>query len=163
MRDPSVPEPRIERFSSRLVVQSWFQVAFAVLAVFAVLGSIVGGIFIQRTVQITDEVTGRIQPAMTESYRLQSSLLDQQTAVRGYALTTDPIFLGPYRAGRADQQVALDRLRELLADHPELLADIDSIDATARQWQTQYAERSSPQSCPGSRAPSMRTWQRRTG
>ncbi|MBX4168708.1 CHASE3 domain-containing protein [Rhodococcus pyridinivorans] len=140
MRDPSVPEPRIERFSSRLVVQSWFQVAFAVLAVFAVLGSIVGGIFIQRTVQITDEVTGRIQPAMTESYRLQSSLLDQQTAVRGYALTTDPIFLGPYRAGRADQQVALDRLRELLADHPELLADIDSIDATARQWQTQYAE-----------------------
>lgn len=140
MRDPSVPEPRIERISSRLAVQSWFQLAFALLAVFAVVGSIVGGIFIQRTVQITDEVTERIQPAMTQAFNLQTALLDQQTAVRGYALTTEPVFLGPYRAGQENQQVALDRLRVLLAGHPDLLADIDTIEAAAAQWRTQYAE-----------------------
>ncbi|MXQ78308.1 histidine kinase [Rhodococcus rhodochrous] len=140
MRDPSVPEPRIERISSRLAVQSWFQLAFALLAVFAVVGSIVGGIFIQRTVQITDEVTERIQPAMTQAFNLQTALLDQQTAVRGYALTTEPVFLGPYRAGQENQQVALDRLRVLLAEHPDLLADIDTIEAAAAQWRTQYAE-----------------------
>ncbi|MDO1486596.1 two component system sensor kinase [Rhodococcus rhodochrous] len=140
MRDPSVPEPRIERISSRLAVQSWFQLAFALLAVFAVVGSIVGGIFIQRTVQITDEVTERIQPAMTQAFNLQTALLDQQTAVRGYALTTEPVFLGPYRAGQENQQVALDRLRVLLAEHPDLLADIDTIEAAAATWRTQYAE-----------------------
>ncbi|MBF4480382.1 His Kinase A (phospho-acceptor) domain-containing protein [Rhodococcus rhodochrous J3] len=140
MRDPSIPEPRIERISSRLAVQSWFQLAFALLAVFAVVGSIVGGIFIQRTVQITDEVTERIQPAMTQAFNLQTALLDQQTAVRGYALTTEPVFLGPYRAGQENQQVALDRLRVLLAEHPDLLADIDTIEAAAAQWRTQYAE-----------------------
>lgn len=140
MRDPSAPEPRIERISSRLAVQSWFQLAFALLAVFAVVGSIVGGIFIQRTVQITDEVTERIQPAMTQAFNLQTALLDQQTAVRGYALTTEPVFLGPYRAGQENQQVALDRLRVLLAEHPDLLADIDTIEAAAAQWRTQYAE-----------------------
>ena len=140
MRDPSIPEPRIERISARLVVQSWFQLAFAVLAVFAVIGSIVGGIFIQRTVQITDDVTKRIQPAMVQAYRLQTALLDQQTGARGYALTTDPAFLEPYLTGQDEQQAAVDSLRELLAGYPDLTADVDAIDTAADRWRVRYAE-----------------------
>ncbi|MEU5841372.1 CHASE3 domain-containing protein [Rhodococcus sp. NPDC047139] len=141
MRDPSLPETRIERISSRLVVQSWFQVAFAILAVFAVVGSIVGAVFIHRTVQITDELTKRIQPAMVQAYRMQTALLDQQTGARGYALTTNPAFLEPYFVGRDEQQAAAESLRQLLAEHPDLVADVDAIDAAGRQWREQYTER----------------------
>ncbi|UYP18903.1 CHASE3 domain-containing protein [Rhodococcus sp. Z13] len=140
MRDPSVPETRTERLAARLVVQSWFQVAFAVLAVFAVIGSIVGGVFIQRTVQITDEVTDRIQPAMTQAYRLQAALLGQQTAARGYALTGDTSFLEPYEYGRNEEVAANARLRELLAGHPELLEDVEQIETLGDEWRRQYAE-----------------------
>jgi len=123
-----------------MVVQSWFQLAFAVLAVFAVIGSVIGGIFIQRTVEITDDVTKRIQPAMVQAYRLQTALLDQQTGARGYALTTDPSFLEPYLFGQDQQQAAVDSLRDLLAGYPGLVEDVDAIDTAGRQWRLQYAE-----------------------
>lgn len=140
MRDPSVPESRLERIASRLVVQSWFQLAFGVLAVFAVVGAIAGAVFIQRTVQISDTLATRIQPAMVQAYRLQASLLDQQTAARGYALTEDSGFLEPYADGQEEQRAATDRLRELLADHPDLLADAEAIDSAGTAWRDAYAE-----------------------
>ena len=41
----------------------------------------------------------RIQPARSASFQLQNSLLDQETGVRGYALTGDDSFLDPYEKG----------------------------------------------------------------
>lgn len=140
MRDPSIPESRLERIASRLGVQSWFQLAFGVLAVFAVVGSITGAAFIQRTDQISDTLSMRIQPAMVQAYRLQASLLDQQTAARGYALTEDPGFLVPYSQGQEEQYAAMGRLEELLADHPELLSDARAVDAAGNAWREAYAE-----------------------
>ncbi|WP_230304517.1 MULTISPECIES: sensor histidine kinase [unclassified Rhodococcus (in: high G+C Gram-positive bacteria)] len=140
MRDPSMPEPKVERVRSRLTVQSWFQVAFAVLAVFVVLGTIVGGYFIQRTAQITDELVDQIQPARAEAYRLQAALLDQETGARGYAATADVEFLEPYLTGKRVEQEAADRMREFTAGHPELLADVDEIEAAAAAWRADYAD-----------------------
>lgn len=153
MRDPSMPEPKVERVRSRLTVQSWFQVAFAVLAVFVVLGTIVGGYFIQRTVQITDELVDQVQPARAEAYRLQAALLDQETGARGYAATADVEFLAPYLTGKQVEQEASDRMREFTAEHPELLADVVEIEAAAEAWRTDYADPLVASVVPGVPAP----------
>ncbi|MDV3208963.1 MAG: CHASE3 domain-containing protein [Rhodococcus ruber] len=153
MRDPSKPEPKVERVRSRLTVQSWFQVAFAVLAVFVVLGTIVGGYFIQRTAQITDELVDQIQPARAEAYRLQAALLDQETGARGYAATGDVEFLAPYLTGKRVEQEAADRMREFTTGHPELLADVDEIEAAAEAWRADYADPLVASVVPGVPAP----------
>ncbi|MEE2034358.1 sensor histidine kinase [Rhodococcus chondri] len=140
MRNPSLPEPRSERVRSRMTVQGWFQVAFAALALFVVIGTVIGAYFIERTVRITNELVETIQPAHIEAYRLQSALLDQEIGVRSYALTADPALLEPYLSGRQIEQDATQQLRRLIGGRQESIAQLDAITVTAQNWRADYAE-----------------------
>lgn len=140
MRDPSLPEPRSEQIRSRMTVQGWFQVAFAAMAMFLLVGTVIGTYFIDRTARITDELVVEVQPAQVEAYRFQSALLNQETGARGYALTGDPGFLEPYLSGLQAEQDAVERLRTLMAGHSDLLANLDAIVSNAQAWRAEYAE-----------------------
>ncbi|WP_280396693.1 sensor histidine kinase [Nocardia carnea] len=104
------------------------------------LGAVAGAQVIGETSEATDRLVRQTLPAAAEAYRLQSALVNQETGLRGYALTADPRFLEPYAEGRREQERATGQLRALLADRPELTADLDTVERWARQWRTDYAD-----------------------
>jgi signal transduction histidine kinase len=72
---------------------------------------------------------------------LQGGLVDQETGIRGYAITADPRFLQPYTAGLAVQGSAVTRLRELIGRQQPLVADLDRLQQAANGWRSSYAAR----------------------
>ncbi|WP_189094154.1 sensor histidine kinase [Nocardia jinanensis] len=104
------------------------------------IGAVAGAQVIANTNQVTDRLAGQTLPASAEAYRLQSALINQETGLRGYAIAADPQFLEPYIEGTREQDRAARRLRELLADRPELAAELDAVERGARQWRAEYAD-----------------------
>lgn len=72
------------------------------------------------------------------SERMMIAMLDQQSALRGYALTRQESFLDPYRSGTSEFEQAL-AAAERLANR-DLRTRIDAQVAAARAWQ-ELAER----------------------
>ncbi|MFD8537169.1 sensor histidine kinase [Streptomyces rubrogriseus] len=124
----------------RLTVQGWFQVVLALMVLMVVGGSVVGARLLEETSDVTDRLTDRLQPAQTETYRLQAALINQETGARGYAIAGDRQFLAPYTQGKAEEARAAARLRELIGDQPRLLADLEAVERQAADWRRTYAE-----------------------
>ncbi|TSE02011.1 HAMP domain-containing protein [Skermania sp. ID1734] len=128
------------RRRSALTVQGWLLVVLSIMGVVVLAGTLVGALLLHRTDEVTDELTNGIQPARVDAYVLQSDLLNQETAVRGYAIAADPQFLAPYTSGKADEQQAAARIRQHLANRTDLLADLDAIERAGSQWRAAFAE-----------------------
>ncbi|MDH6218940.1 sensor histidine kinase [Streptomyces pseudovenezuelae] len=124
----------------RLTVQSWFYLVLALMMLVVVIGTAVGASLLDRTAQVTDQLLGHVQPAQTEAYRLQATLVNQETGIRGYAIAADRQFLEPYTQGKRDETRVAARLRSLVADRPRLLADLDAVQQGAANWRDTYAE-----------------------
>ncbi|MEV3962552.1 CHASE3 domain-containing protein [Nocardia sp. NPDC050193] len=103
------------------------------------IGAVAGAQVISNTNKVTDRLARQTLPASAEAYRLQSALINQETGLRGYAIAADPQFLEPYIEGSREQDRAAARLRELLSDRPELIADLAVIERGVQQWRTEYA------------------------
>ena len=82
----------------------------------------------------------RLAPAAAEASRLATLLVDQETAVRGYLLTEDPLFLEPYLEAAPLVPRELARLRVRLAGFPALLAEADAVEQAHREWVAGSAE-----------------------
>lgn len=128
------------RIVGRFTAQTWFQLVFGVMIAVVLLGAVAGAQVISRTSEATDRLVRQTLPASAEAYRLQSALINQETGLRGYALTHDPQFLEPYAEGKHEQERASGQLRTLLAQRPDLLVDVDTVERWARQWRTDYAD-----------------------
>ncbi|MGW1208659.1 sensor histidine kinase [Streptomyces sp. NPDC002499] len=124
----------------RLTVQSWFYLVLALMMLVVVIGTAVGASLLDRTARVTDQLLGQVQPAQTEAYRLQATLVNQETGVRGYAIAADRRFLEPYTQGKRDEARVAARLRSLVADRPALLADLDAVQRGAADWRDTYAD-----------------------
>ncbi|MEV0108361.1 CHASE3 domain-containing protein [Nocardia sp. NPDC050799] len=127
------------RVVGRLTAQAWFQLVFALMILVVLIGAVAGAQVISNTNTVTDRLARQTLPASAEAYRLQSALVNQETGLRGYTIAADPQFLEPYIEGSREQDRAAARLRELLSDRPEQLADLDVIERGVRQWRTEYA------------------------
>jgi signal transduction histidine kinase len=127
------------RVVGRLTAQAWFQLVFALMILVVLIGAVAGAQVISNTNKVTDRLARQTLPASAEAYRLQSALINQETGLRGYAIAADPQFLEPYIEGSREQDRAAVRLRELLSDRPELIADLDVIERGVQQWRTEYA------------------------
>ncbi|WP_278265735.1 CHASE3 domain-containing protein [Nocardia sp. AG03] len=133
-------DTRSTRLVGRMTAQGWFQLVFALMIFAVIVGAAAGAQVIAHTSRVTDLLLTQTMPAATESARLENALVNQETGIRGYASTGDPQFLEPYTTGRQEQALAAARLRELLADNPELLADLTAVELAAQQWRREYAE-----------------------
>ncbi|MEV0248814.1 ATP-binding protein [Nocardia sp. NPDC050712] len=127
------------RIVGRFSVQTWFQLVLAVMAIVVLIGAAAGAQVIANTNNATDRVMNHTQPALTRAFQLQAALIDQETGIRGYAITGDQQFLDPYRAGQQAQTVAADRIKVLLAGDSKLLAQLDAVQSAAQNWRTGYA------------------------
>ncbi|MBL7521050.1 CHASE3 domain-containing protein, partial [Frankia sp. CNm7] len=92
-----------------------------------------------RLEQSIHERTDILSPARTRSAQLMTSLVDQETGLRGYLLDGRGASLQPYDEGRADQDAHLARLDELVGGRPDLADELGALRARVADWHRQYA------------------------
>ncbi|WP_329092686.1 CHASE3 domain-containing protein [Actinomadura citrea] len=121
-----------------LTVRTWFMLAALLIVALTVTGAVVVHTLLEDTARASDRLVDRIAPAQVEASRMQMAMLNQETGVRGYALAGDRQFLQPYTDGLATEQESFARLQRLLADEPELRADLDAIQRAIGAWRRDY-------------------------
>jgi signal transduction histidine kinase len=85
----------------------------------------------------------RLQPTLVDVQRLNASLVDQETGIRGYAITRDDRLLDPYRQGQISQLALEDTMRARFEREPngaELTAALDDVDAAFDEWRREVAD-----------------------
>ncbi|MFD4442968.1 CHASE3 domain-containing protein [Nocardia sp. NPDC058519] len=127
-------------FIGRLTVQAWFRLVLSLMILVVLVGAVTGARVITRTIDATDRLLDSTEPAAAQVYRLQGTLINQETGLRGYAMTADPQFLEPYGQGKDEEAQVIAHLRELLSDREPLLADLTKIQQIAQQWRAEHAE-----------------------
>ncbi|MCQ1575313.1 sensor histidine kinase [Streptomyces parvus] len=126
--------------AARLSVQSWVHLILGGFVVVVCGCLVVGSVVLSRMSERTDELVDRIQPARSVSFQLQNALLDQETGVRGFALTGDRSFLEPYEAGKSAELERLAQARKLVGNDERLAKDLDAIEGAADRWRQDKAE-----------------------
>jgi len=121
-------------------VQGWQNLVLAVMGAVVIAGAVVGVLLLSRTDQVFDEILEEIGPMRIAAYQMQAALRDQETSVRGYAISADPQFLQPYVAGQKTEDNAEQVIRTHAENRPKLLADLDAIDNASARWRSEYAE-----------------------
>ncbi len=121
----------------------WLAVAGGLLGSIVLLCLAVGVYGVIRTAEIRNDLVDRLYPAETETLRLTTALVDEETGIRGYAQTGRQDFLQPYVAGRAEEARARANLADLArrsGSGESLPGDLALVEQRADAWRTQYAE-----------------------
>ncbi|GFG53625.1 histidine kinase [Mycolicibacterium agri] len=124
----------------RLTVQGWQNLVLALMGAVVLAGLAAGATLMDRTDDLSRDLIQHMQPARVAAYQLQAALRDQETAVRGFVIAGDEQFLMPYNAGQEAERQAAEDIRQLVGNHPQLMADLDEIKQAAAAWRAAYAE-----------------------
>jgi signal transduction histidine kinase len=121
---------------------SWIiGVALLILLLFSVAAMVAGGIALLSLHDNRERVVSTLDPAALQVQRLDTALVDQETGVRGYALSGQQDFLAPYTGGVAAEQSAIKALRTVIKQLPRgAAADLASVTTQASFWRTHYAQ-----------------------
>ncbi|MCM0674996.1 CHASE3 domain-containing protein [Micromonospora phytophila] len=92
----------------------------------------------QNRTQI-DAILTKTGPLRVQAQELLSALLDQETAVRGYAVSGDRADLAPYDAGLKLEQDRLASMQRLLSDYPGIRQELRVVEERAAQWRQAVA------------------------
>jgi len=111
-----------------------------VAALFSLLAIGVGGTALADLTSARDRVVNTLDPAALRASQLEVELLNQETSVRGYALSAQPPFLAPYYRGLAGQRQQVTTLRQLLAGMPATMARLDLVLQRVSTWRSTYAQ-----------------------
>ncbi|MCP3784051.1 ATP-binding protein [Micromonospora sp. A3M-1-15] len=90
--------------------------------------------------QNIDAVLLKTGPLRVQAQELMSALLDQETAVRGYAVNADRKDLEPYQAGVDRERDTFAEMRKLAVDYPDVLDALDVVEQRSAQWRSGVAE-----------------------
>jgi signal transduction histidine kinase len=132
---------RRENPSRRWPLSRIVGVALLILLLFSVAAMVGGGLALLTLHDNRERVVSTIDPAALEVQRLDTALVNQETGVRGYALSAQPDFLQPYNDGVAAEKSSLAALRAVVGQLPASAAtDLKSASAQARFWRTHYAQ-----------------------
>ncbi|WP_234343444.1 sensor histidine kinase [Streptomyces sp. NRRL F-5123] len=137
---PRRPQPAGPRApgAGRWTTRRWLTAGVASsLTVLLLLGA-AGGWILARSATLTDRVLAA-DSAFVAAVRLETSLADQETGIRGYGLTGQPGFLDPYRTGVGDQRTYAARLRTAMGDRADVIRDLDALERRAGIWQQRIA------------------------
>jgi signal transduction histidine kinase len=116
-------------------------VALLVLLLFSLAAIVAGGIALITLHDNRQRVIDVLDPAALQVQRLDTSLVDQETGVRGYALSGQKDFLTPYNTGVTDERSAISALRAVIKQlPPAAAADLASVTTQADFWRTHYAQ-----------------------
>jgi methyl-accepting chemotaxis protein len=93
------------------------------------------------TIEDAGERTRHTYEVLGEMSRLTGAMVDQETGVRGYLVSGDAAFLAPNTGGQTAFASALDAARRLTQDNPRQQERLRTLEAAARQWRENVAER----------------------
>ncbi len=143
---PPVPSPpvvdpahRAGRDGDGLTLRRVFAAGASLTALILIIAIVAGAVSLGRLTDARVTLLDDIGPAVRANQSLEVALLNQETGIRGYALSRNAEFLAPYREGLADEAAALGVLRDHLAGHPEA-AQVDAVERAAQVWRSNYAE-----------------------
>jgi signal transduction histidine kinase len=116
-------------------------IAVGMLAVGAVLiaAIVVASLALNTLNNDRDQVVNTLDPAALDGSQLYAALLNQETGLRGYLLSGQQSFLGPYNAGLAAQQHDVKSLGPLLAGLPVARAKLATTLHNIARWRSAYA------------------------
>ncbi len=130
-----------ERAARRWPLSRIIGVALLVLLLFSVAAMVAGGLSLLSLHDNRQRVVSAIDPAALQVGRFDTAMVDQETGVRGYALSGNKEFLQPYNNGVAEEKNAVAALRAAMKDLPaSAAADLNSATTQARFWRTHYAQ-----------------------
>ena len=116
-------------------------VAVLALLLFSVAAVVAGGIAVVRQRDARSQVVDVIDPATLQAQLLDNALVNQETGVRGYALSAQQSFLGPYTDGLTAEHAATSSLTQLVGQLPPVTTtDLHSVISQAQVWRARYAE-----------------------
>ncbi|MGO4445539.1 CHASE3 domain-containing protein [Mycobacterium sp. 2YAF39] len=121
-------------------VQGWQNLVLAVMGLVLLAGAIVGAVLLNRTNDGWNEITREIGPMRIAAFQLQAALRDQETSIRGYAISADPQFLEPYVAGQKAEQAAAQVIRDHAGERTRVVDDLEDIERKSAAWRGEYAE-----------------------
>jgi signal transduction histidine kinase len=104
---------------------------------------IIVGLVVSSLVRLDNAIHIRsdiMAPALLGSTQLVSSLVDQETGMRGYLLQGREDFLEPYNTGRREEAVHLTDLQRQLAGRPDLVGRLTTLQDRIRAWHRDYAD-----------------------
>jgi len=136
---PATAVTRMARVTSGWPAGRMVAAGIAFMAVFSLVAILVGALALTDLVSARDRVVQKLDPASYEASQLYVALLNQETGVRGYALSAQRSFLQPYTAGLAGEQEALRRLRPELAGLSTARASLGQVIRAADDWRSSYA------------------------
>src|ERR1700728_2113102 len=84
--------------------------AVLLMALFSVAAVVVGGLALDHLDNERQRIETTLDPAALAAEQLYSALLNQETGVRGYALTGQTAFLAPYNEGYAAEKTSAKQL-----------------------------------------------------
>ncbi|MET8282158.1 ATP-binding protein [Micromonospora sp. NPDC005174] len=87
-----------------------------------------------------DAILNQTGPLRVQSQELLNAVLDQETAVRGYAVSGDLADLGPYEAGLDQEKATVAAMRALLHDYPQIGQELRTVEERSAQWRQAVAE-----------------------
>jgi signal transduction histidine kinase len=93
-----------------------------------------------RQRDIRNDLLTHLDPARVSTADLRSAALDQETGIRGYALTGDRTFLQPFDDGGEAADAALARLRRLVGSGTRIDAELDQVGRRLDAWRSDIAE-----------------------
>jgi signal transduction histidine kinase len=116
-------------------------VAVLALLLFSVAAVVAGGIALVSLHDARNRVINVIDPATEQTQLLDNALVNQETGVRGYALSAQQSYLAPYTMGAAEEKSAIQSLRQLAGKLPAATtSDLNNVINLARSWRTSYAQ-----------------------
>ena len=117
-----------------LSLQSRLRVLLGIVAAYLVVVLVLQLYFQDRLANERDHLIFKLDTATQSVGDLRTAIVDQETGIRGYALTDDEAFLEPNEQGEADADAALEDLRSYLGDTPELSDEIDDAERLLLEW-----------------------------
>jgi signal transduction histidine kinase len=114
-------------------------VGVAGTAVVAIVAGVIAGLALSRLSGSRHQVTAVADPAAIQTLELDASMINQETGIRGYALSGAASFLQPYSSGLAQQRKSEAALRGLTGDVPGARNDLAIVIRRVGDWQARYA------------------------
>jgi signal transduction histidine kinase len=116
-------------------------VAVLALLLFSLAAMVAGGLALLSLHDNRHRVVDTLDPAELQAQQLNIALLDQETGVRGYALSAQRDFLAPYTSGVTEEQDAIKALQAIIHQLPAgAAADLQNVTTQAQNWRVHYAE-----------------------
>lgn len=79
------------------------------------------------------------QNIVTQGHRLDESMIDMETGLRGFQLTGKKEFLKPYVEGRGKFESIIAKAKQMVSDNPSQVAILEEIHIKSRKWQEDYS------------------------